>query len=244
MKKSLGIISLTLALIACDTIEPTQQYAQSCAENYMNELAVSLDADVISVKATNIRKVPTRDLIIHDIESEIFSNSSNTVINLPKKDFQCYTSDEEFQKNQQRITNEKISRKLESEKREKEEKTRLRLAAEKTKQINRERQEIDKHNRLKEKEKLAMQKLERNYQASVNKCKEETYSNLLKDLKSKSNMHMTSTDSFDFKAVRPKSLSVGGEFNGVLTAKISNTNDKYSRFINYNSYKVNATCKI
>jgi ribosomal protein L16 Arg81 hydroxylase len=243
MKKIFGIIPLTLTLIACDTLEPTQQYAQNCAESYINKLAVKLDASVISVKATNIRKVPEREMLIHDIESEVFSNSSNTVIKLPQKDFQCYTSEEEFQKYQQRITSEEIARKLENEKREKVKQTRLRLAAEEKKRVDKERQEITKRNQLKEKEKLAKQKLEKAYQTAVNKCKEEAYTDLLKDLKSKSKSYSTSTDGYDLKAERPKNINVGGKFNAVLTAKISNT-IKVDSFVNYTSYKINVTCEI
>lgn len=99
--KSLIVISVISALTACEKSDPAQQFAQECAENYINNVAAELDASVISVKATNIRKVPGKDLLIHDIQSELFDNKKNSVINLPKNDFQCYTSQEEFKKYQE-----------------------------------------------------------------------------------------------------------------------------------------------
>jgi len=77
----------------------------------------------------------------------------------------------------------------------------------------------------------------------VYRCKEETYNSLLIDLKNKSKSYSTSTDGYDLLAVRPKNIKVGGKFNAVLTAKVSNTRGG-GRFINYTPYKVNVTCEV
>ncbi len=120
MKFKLGSIALLSLLTACDALDPAQKSAQECAENYISKLAKEVGGDVINVKATNIRKVPGKDIIIHDIESEVFINKTNSVINLPKKDFQCYTTQEEYKKYQQRIADEKAAQKARNDQRIKE----------------------------------------------------------------------------------------------------------------------------
>lgn len=154
MNKYLIIIPAASLLLGCEKADPSQQYAQECAENYINGIVAELDASVISVTATNVRKVPDKDIVIHDIDSEIFSNKTNTAIKLPKKDFTCYTSQEAYQEYQQRVSSEIAARKAEQEKRNKAKQERIRLAAEESEKRRQENIKREKKRKKHEAEKI------------------------------------------------------------------------------------------
>ena len=91
------LIIFTL-LSACGDYE--NQVTNSCAESWKDTLSkkLSIDYSLVALVTSNHRPVQDKDIIIMDISSEWLHVPSGQVMEVPIKNFNCYTSQEAWAK--------------------------------------------------------------------------------------------------------------------------------------------------
>jgi hypothetical protein len=115
IKRAGILLFASVILTACGNSD--LDLAQSCAEKQIQSLMAQYETSIIYAKATNIRPIKGKDLIILDIESEILFNESGVVQKLPISNFKCFTTETSYNAFQERKAEKEAAREAETERR-------------------------------------------------------------------------------------------------------------------------------